>query len=285
MPRLPDLRLLGTSGGAGAVTGTGALSSGAATLAGAGTRTLTGTGALAAGVAALAGVGLVTHVGTGALQAGVATVSGAGVVTHVGSGALASGAATLTGDGTVATAGGITGTGALASGAATLAGAGTVTHVGTGALAAATASLAGAGTLTHVGTGALASGAATLAGTGTYSGASACLALDTVIRGSTTVQDLFEAMLDMVAAYTAARAAKLDYLDAAVSSRLASAAYTAPDNTGIAAIKANTDNLTPTRAGLLDNLAYLDARNLGPLLLKNPMAAAAVLDSREIPKP
>ena len=39
-------------------------------------------------------------------------------------------------------------------------------------------------------------------------------------------------------AYTAARAAKLDYLDAAVSSRLAAADYAAPDNAGIAAAKA-----------------------------------------------
>lgn len=39
------------------------------------------------------------------------------------------------------------------------------------------------------------------------------------------------------------RAANLDNLDATVSSRLASAGYTAPDNTGIAAIKAKTDNL------------------------------------------
>jgi len=39
-------------------------------------------------------------------------------------------------------------------------------------------------------------------------------------------------------AYTAERAEKLDYLDAAVSSRLAAADYAAPDNAGIAAAKA-----------------------------------------------
>jgi len=44
--------------------------------------------------------------------------------------------------------------------------------------------------------------------------------------------------------YTSERAAKLDYLDASISSRLASSAYTAPDNAGIAAIKAKTDKLT-----------------------------------------
>ncbi len=44
-------------------------------------------------------------------------------------------------------------------------------------------------------------------------------------------------------AYTAARAEKLDYLDATVSSRMAGSAYTAPDNAGIAAVKAKTDRL------------------------------------------
>jgi hypothetical protein len=42
---------------------------------------------------------------------------------------------------------------------------------------------------------------------------------------------------------TTTRAGKLDNLDAAISTRLASSGYTAPDNTGIAAIKAKTDNL------------------------------------------
>lgn len=43
--------------------------------------------------------------------------------------------------------------------------------------------------------------------------------------------------------YTTARAAKLDNLDATVSSRLASASYTAPDNANIGLIKVKTDNL------------------------------------------
>lgn len=43
--------------------------------------------------------------------------------------------------------------------------------------------------------------------------------------------------------FTPTRAAKLDQLDAAISSRLAAGAYTAPDNTSISAIKAKTDNL------------------------------------------
>lgn len=43
-----------------------------------------------------------------------------------------------------------------------------------------------------------------------------------------------------------------DNLDAAISTRLASASYTAPDNTSITAIKAKTDSLTFTSAGKVD---------------------------------
>lgn len=43
--------------------------------------------------------------------------------------------------------------------------------------------------------------------------------------------------------YTNARGDKLDDLDAAVSTRLATSGYTAPDNADVAAIKAKTDNL------------------------------------------
>ena len=43
--------------------------------------------------------------------------------------------------------------------------------------------------------------------------------------------------------YSSARAAKLDNLDAAVSSRLAASSYIAPDNASIAAIKTQTDKL------------------------------------------
>lgn len=58
---------------------------------------------------------------------------------------------------------------------------------------------------------------------------------------------------------TAARALLIDNLDAAVSSRLAAASYTAPDNAGIAAIKAKTDNLpaSPAAQGNLADIDYL----------------------------
>lgn len=58
--------------------------------------------------------------------------------------------------------------------------------------------------------------------------------------------------LPLASDYSAARAAKLDNLDATVSSRLASASYTAPDNAGIAAVKAKTDNLPPDPADASD---------------------------------
>jgi len=45
---------------------------------------------------------------------------------------------------------------------------------------------------------------------------------------------------------TSVRAGLLDNLDAAVSSRLATAGYTAPDNAGIAAVQAQTDQLAFT---------------------------------------
>lgn len=49
---------------------------------------------------------------------------------------------------------------------------------------------------------------------------------------------------------TSVRAGKLDNLDAAVSTRLASSGYTAPDNTSVAAIKAKTDNLPAAPSSL-----------------------------------
>jgi len=52
--------------------------------------------------------------------------------------------------------------------------------------------------------------------------------------------------------WTDARAAKLDNLDATVSSRLASASYTAPDNASITAIKVKTDNLPSDPADASD---------------------------------
>jgi hypothetical protein len=51
---------------------------------------------------------------------------------------------------------------------------------------------------------------------------------------------------------TPTRAAKLDNLDVAVSTRLSTAGYTAPDNTSISAIKSKTDNLPAVPAAQSD---------------------------------
>lgn len=105
--------------------------------------------------------------------------------------------------------------------------------------------------------------------------------LDNLSAGPVALQSSVD---DLEGRLTALRAANLDNIDAAVSTRLAAASYTAPDNAGIAAVKAKTDNLpanpasqtnldaavstrapastalstvtwTGTRAGYLDNLA------------------------------
>jgi hypothetical protein len=51
---------------------------------------------------------------------------------------------------------------------------------------------------------------------------------------------------------TSTRASNLDNLDAAISTRLATAGYTAPDNSDIVAIKAKTDNLPASPSAVSD---------------------------------
>lgn len=60
-----------------------------------------------------------------------------------------------------------------------------------------------------------------------------------------TVDDLVD---DLETRLTATRAGYLDRLDAAISSRMATFTYTAPDNVSITAIKAKTDNLPASPA-------------------------------------
>lgn len=64
--------------------------------------------------------------------------------------------------------------------------------------------------------------------------------------------------------WTSARAGKLDNLDAEVSSRLAAASYTAPDNDGIAGIKAQTDLLQFDAWGCVKvNVHYVNGTRIG----------------------
>lgn len=67
----------------------------------------------------------------------------------------------------------------------------------------------------------------------------------------------------LLARLTSGRATGLDNLDATISSRLATAGYTAPDNTDITTILSDVatllSRLSATRAGNMDNLPNLDA--------------------------
>lgn len=75
---------------------------------------------------------------------------------------------------------------------------------------------------------------------------------------------------------TSTRAGLLDNLDAAVSTRLASASYTAPDNTSITSIKAKTDNLPASPAGVGDAMTLTAAYNFakGNVTITESYAAA-----------
>ncbi len=81
----------------------------------------------------------------------------------------------------------------------------------------------------------------------------------TITSGTITVANIWDALLTGIT--TTGSVGKLikDYLDAAVSSRLSTAGYTAPDNASITAIKAKTDNLPsdPADQSLID--AAIDA--------------------------
>jgi hypothetical protein len=82
-------------------------------------------------------------------------------------------------------------------------------------------------------------------------------ALDTAIPGTPTANSINERIQTMDNAYTATRAGNLDNLDATVSSRLASASYTAPlsaagTRTAVGLASANLDTQLSTIAGYID---------------------------------
>ena len=130
---------------ASAVTGTGAVTTTAASLSGTGAQTVTGTGAVTSTAAILSGTGAQTDTGTGAVTTTAATVSGTGAQTYAGTGVVTSTAASLSGTGDATYAG----TGALTSAAATLAADGSVVTgtVGTGSVTTTASSLDGTGTV------------------------------------------------------------------------------------------------------------------------------------------
>lgn len=131
----------------------------------------TASGALVSGAATIAGaaVHFTLHASSGALSAQAAVVAGAAVHPHTSTGALSAQAADI--DGSAAHLTLHATTGALAAGAATVAGAALHPHTTTGALSAGAAVVAGsAAHLTlHTSTGALESGASVVAGDAEHS--------------------------------------------------------------------------------------------------------------------
>jgi hypothetical protein len=144
------------------VTGTGALTTSAPTLTGAGTLRITGTGTPTAPARTLAGTAAVTVAGTGTLTAAAPTLAGTGEVLPpvTGTGTLTAPAPDLIGTGALT----VTGTGTLAAASPVLAGTGAATVIGGGQLTAAPRTLTGSGVLTVAAAGQLTAGAATVAG-------------------------------------------------------------------------------------------------------------------------
>lgn len=78
------------------------------------------------------------------------------------------------------------------------------------------------------------------------------------------------------------RAGNLDYLDAAITTRLAGASYTAPDNAGIAAIQNQTDQLVFTTPGRVDASATVSGTpnvNVASIASNAVTAAALAADA------
>jgi hypothetical protein len=144
------------------VTGTGALTTSAPTLTGAGALRITGTGTPTAPARTLAGTAAVTVAGTGTLTAAAPTLAGTGEVLPpvTGTGTLTAPAPDLAGTGTLT----VTGGGTLAAASPVLAGTGAATVIGGGQLTAAPRTLTGSGVLTVAAAGQLTAGAATVAG-------------------------------------------------------------------------------------------------------------------------
>lgn len=89
--------------------------------------------------------------------------------------------------------------------------------------------------------------------------ASAVAEIQSGLALSTQVDALEGDTTTLLSRLSAGRATNLDNLDATVSSRLASAGYTAPDNASITAVKAKTDSLAFTVAGQVDsNVQYVN---------------------------
>jgi hypothetical protein len=168
--------------GGGSITGSGALSSQASVISGAGIREITGSGALTDQASTIAGTGTVggTVTGSGALSSQSSAIAGVGVREIIGSGALTDQASIISGTGTTTPAGSIIGSGVLACGTSAVSGSSIVGRVGTGTIVVESSTISGTGVIGRSGSGALSAQASTISGVGgvpgsiTGSGALVC---------------------------------------------------------------------------------------------------------------
>lgn len=79
--------------------------------------------------------------------------------------------------------------------------------------------------------------------------------------------------------YTSTRAGYIDRLDAAVTTRLASASYTAPANSDITAIKAKTDNLPASPAAVGSEMALADSAITAAKIAADAITEAKIADN------
>ena len=149
-------------------SGTGAVTTAATTVSGAGAETFTATGAATLAATTVAGVGEEQFTATGAVTTAAATVVGAGEEVFTATGAAALAATTVAGSGDHTESGppSVTGTGAATLAATTTSGAGELVLTATGAASLAAATVAGAGALVITGSGELALAAASVVGSG-----------------------------------------------------------------------------------------------------------------------
>jgi hypothetical protein len=150
------------STGVSGISGTSAVTLGAATLTGAGALVVKGTTNATLGAATVVSAGKLAIAGSSAVTLGAASLASAGTVGIAGTAAVTLGAATLSATGNSGVSGSLSGT----LGAATVTSTGTLAISGSAAVSLGSATLTAAGTLPISGTANVTLGAATIAATG-----------------------------------------------------------------------------------------------------------------------
>lgn len=164
LPRLAHPALSAVdAGGAGPITGSGAVTLGALTSSAAGTLAITGTAAGTLGAATATGTGALAITGASANTLAALTGAAAGTLAITGAGAATLGAVSAAGAGALS----ITGAGASTLGALTLVASSSDTLTGTAAITLGALTASAVGVLPITATGSVTLGAATAAGVGT----------------------------------------------------------------------------------------------------------------------